>query len=348
MQARVYPLWGSGRGTLNTLANPQGAVVDFVVEPLATPAVVRPDHDPHVLYVRLTAPCPGRAGRIAVLPGAGEVVRSAFASAEPPRRGVLVGADALFLADAEGRGVALDALVDVIRAFTDAGVPFVWRTRGGIDHGGLPPALAHALVAAGGLCAVELGVATLDDDDARALEGGLARPARKRLHLASALVARGVSVRAVLDPLVPMLTDQQGPLEDLVAALAAAGVRRLGARYITLTRDRARLIAERLAGMQRALLQGVFADEPWRHPEVHDGEHGGPREVHKRIPASLRRRGHDRLAEIGARLGVVVDILDPVDVGEMQPSQPPTSSTPPRARATRTRPQLELFAGRRR
>lgn len=325
--------------------------MEVVVEPLAAPAVVCPAHDPHTLYVRLTSPRPGAAGVVAVLPEAGTAVRDTLASHADVRRGVIVGADAVFAADAAGRDLAVAALVDVVRAFTDAAAPFVWRTRGGIDQGGLPPALGHVLVAAGRLCTVELGVATVDDDDARALEGQQACAARHRLLLASALVARGIPVRALVDPLVPMLTDQQGPLEDLVSALAAAGVRRLGARYITLTRERARLIAARLAGMQRALLQGVFADEPWRHPGPVDDDHGGPREVHKRIPASLRRRGHERLREIGARHGVAVDILDPVDAGEFLPAGPSaatTSAPASRVRASRPRPQLELFATGRR
>ncbi len=154
-------------------------------------------------------------------------------------------------------------------------------------------------------------------------------------------------MRALVDPLVPMLTDQQAPLDDLVAALARAGVRKLGARYITLTRERARVIAARLAGMQRALLQGVFADEPWRQPGTHDADHSGPRELHKRIPAALRRRGHERLLAIGARHGVVVEILDPVDAAEAVRSTPSPPAPPPAPRPrARNRPQLELFRRR--
>jgi hypothetical protein len=291
---------------------------------------------------------------VAVLPAAADAVRTAVLDAhranEPIRRAVLVGVDAAFVVDAVHREVALAAFVEVIRAFTDAGIPFLWRTRAGIAPAGLPPAVAHALVAAGRLCTVELGIATVDDEEARALEGDQATSSRSRLQLASALSARGITVRALVDPLVPMLTDQQGSLEDLVVALARAGVRRLGARYLTLTRDRARVIAARLAGMQRALLQGVFADEPWRQPGVFDADASGPRELHKRIPASLRRRGHERLLEIGGRHGVIVEILDPVDTAELARAAPTAgaaSTVAPRTR-TRPRPQLELFGSRRR
>lgn len=321
--------------------------VEFVLEPLATPSLVRPDHEQDVLYVRLTAPRAAASRIVAVHPNPGASVTAALDAAaargEHVRRAVVVGADALFAAPtAPGRDAAVDAFVDVIRALTDAGLPFVWRTRAGIEPGALPPTIAHTLASAGRLCKVELGVATVDDHDARALEGDNATGFDARLRLAGALVARGIAVRALVDPLVPMLTDQQGPLESLVDALAKAGVKKLGARYITLTHERAKVIAARLAGMQKALLQGVFADEPWQKAD----DDSGPRELHKRIPPALRRRGHERLIEIGARHGVLVEILDPVDDDELSRSMSRANHAPieRQARPVRLRPQLDLFA----
>lgn len=336
-----------------TAAGGRASSVEFVVEPLPTPTLVRPDHELDVLYVRVMAPRAPASRVIAVLPHAGHAVRDVLGAAadrdEPVRRAVVVGADAVFAEPAaSGHADAIAAFVDVVRALTDAAVPFVWRTRAGIDPGGLEPAIAAALGAAGRLCTVELGVAAVDDHDARALEGDLAAPFEARLRLAGALVARGLVVRALIDPLVPMLTDQQGPLEALVTALAQTGVRRLGARYITLTRDRAKVIAARLAGMQKALLQGVFADEPWQKPD----DDTGPREVHKRIPPAIRRRGHERLIEVGARHGVLVEILDPVDDDELSRSMERAeqlhsgdhrASKAP-GKPVRLRPQLDLFA----
>lgn len=322
--------------------------VEFVLEPLATPSLVRPDHEPDVLYVRLTAPRAPGSKIVAVHPASGDAVRAVLdddaGHGNLLRRAVLVGADAMFAEpDAVGRDAAIAAFVDVVRVLTDAGLSFVWRTRAGIEPGALPPTLAHVLVAAGRLCTVELGVATVDDRDARALEGDTATAFEARLRLAGALSARGVVVRALVDPLVPMLTDQQGPLDKLVDALTKAGVKKLGARYITLTRERAKVIAARLAGMQKALLQGVFADEPWQQPD----DDTGPRELHKRIPPSLRRRGHERLLEIGAHHGVLVEILDPVDDDELARSMnrhATTGHTERHTRAPRLRPQLDLFA----
>ncbi len=355
MQMNGYPLYErrptlnirSGSGTPLSLV--QGSVLEFVREPLAVPSLVRPDHERDVLYVRLTAGRTAASRVIAVLPDAGSavatIVEQARERGEPVHRAVVVGIDVLLSAPDSSPGLedARAAFVDVLRALTDAGVPFLWRTRAGIDAGGLPPGIAHALIAAARLCTVELGIATVDDDDSRALEGDQATSASARLRLASSLVARGVAVRALVDPLVPMLTDQQAPLDDLVSALAAAGVKKLGARYITLTRERAKVIAARLAGMQKALLQGVFADEPWRNV---DHDHSGPRELHKRIPAALRQRGHERLIEVGARHGVIVEVLDPVDDRELQALHEPTSTKAPKQ--LRVRPQLDLFQQKKR
>ncbi len=335
-------------GALPSTARGDGtAQMEFVVEPLATPTLVRPAHEPDVLYVRVTAPRALGSRIVAVLPDAGRATVAALHDAitlgEPVRRAVVVGIDSAFIdPDAPGRDHAIAAFTEVVHALCDASIPFVWRTRAGVSPGGLPPAVAAALVAASRLCTVELGVAAADDRDARALEGDLASTFDDRLRLAGALTARGLHVRALLDPLVPMLTDQQGPLDTLIEKLARTGIKRLGARYITLTHERAKVIAARLAGMQKALLQGVFADEPWQKPD----EDSGRREVHKRIPPAIRRRGHERLLEVGAKHGVVVEILDPVDDEELSRSMQRASQLQARQthKPLRLRPQLDLFA----
>lgn len=349
--------------------------LEFVVEPLSAPSLVRPPHESHVLYVRLAAAAPtsdrAERRRVAVLPApaasiVAEVER-ARAEGRPVQRAVLVGADSIVdprAALAPGYAHALAALVEAIGAFGAARLPFVWRTRGGVD-GPIPHALGQALVDAGPGAIVEVGVPTLDAELCAALEGqplagvgerGVVEP-EHRLRLAAALVSRGVAVRGLVDPLVPMLTDQQQSLEALLGAFAEAGVHKIGARYIVLTRDRARAVASRLAGMQRALLQGVFSDEPWHEPDPGAGQ----REVHKRIPAHLRRAGHHRLLEAGARHGLFVDVLDPVEESEDLTAHEHAPRAKERAvrddardasreggerdkpRGKRKRPQLELF-----
>ncbi len=350
---------GSGARPLGRVARAPGggelvADVAFAMEPLGVPSVVRPDHEPRVVYLRLAAPAgTGEDGerRVAVLPAPAAALRAALEAADREgtvvERAVLVGTDAILdpeAARAPGHELAIAAIVELIEALVAAKLPFVWRTRGGID-GPAPHALAQALVDAGRLAVVELGVPAMDAELCAALEGGAAVAPEHRLRLAAALEARGVTVRGLIDPLVPLLTDQQQNLEALASAFAEAGVRKLGARYIVLTRERARAVASRLAGMQRALLQGVFADEPWQKPDPE----GGQREVHKRIPAHLRRAGHHRLLDAAARHGLFVDILDPIDEAEsLTPGEagtPPPVGTEgaPKRPAKKRRPQLELF-----
>ena len=324
--------------------------LEFIAEPLSVPSAVRPPREPNVLYVRLAAPTGG--GRIAVLPDAGHAIAAEIALGKRVDRGVLVGADSLLDPRAiggEGHQAALAQLVAAMGAFVQARVPFVWRTRGGIE-GSIPAVLAHALVeaAAGPLgklgAVVELGIPTLDASLTAALEGHEGAAPEQRLRFATALTSRGVIVRGLVDPLVPMLTDQQQSLEGLMSAFAEACVHKVGGRYIVLTRERARTLASRLVGMHRALLQGVFADEPWHKSDP--TQSGSNRQAHKRIPSHLRRAGHHRLLEAGARHGIFVDILDPVD-----PADAAEDLTAPagaddrevRLKKVRRRPQLELF-----
>lgn len=354
---RTGPGIGSGaRSNAGGLTGGGDLVADvtFAIEPLGVPSVVRPTHEPRVLYVRLAAPIgTGEDGerRVAVLPAPAKEVQDALEAAGREgvqvERAVLVGADSIVdpaTERAHGHDAALAALVEVIGAFTAAKLPFVWRTRGGID-GPAPHSLAQALADAGRLAVVELGVPSMDAELCAALEGGVAVAPEHRVRLAAALESRGVTVRGLIDPLVPMLTDQQQNLEALVSSFAEAGVRKIGARYIVLTRERARAVASRLAGMQRALLQGVFADEPWQKPDPESGQ----REVHKRIPAHLRRAGHHRLLEAAARHGLYVDILDPLEEaesltpGEAGTAPPAGVEDEPRRPARKRRPQLELF-----
>jgi hypothetical protein len=331
---------------------PKEPKLEFIVEPLAVPSAVRPAHEPNVLYVRLAAPLSG--GRIAVLPDAGHAIAAEVAlGGTGISRGVLVGADSLVDPRAfggPGHEAALGQLVAAIGAFTEARVPFVWRTRGGID-GALPSILAQALVDAGSDAVVELGVPTLDPSLTMALEGHEGATPEQRLRLAAALTSRSMTVRGLIDPLAPMLTDQQQGLEALMGAFADAGVRKVGARYIVLTRERARTLASRLAGMHRALLQGVFADEPWHEPDP-TAPAASAVHAHKRIPSHLRRAGHHRLLEAGARHGIFVDVLDPVEDGEdLTASSVPSAAIAPRVdvdgdlkpKKVRRRPQLELF-----
>ncbi|HEY4223653.1 MAG TPA: hypothetical protein VGO62_19990, partial [Myxococcota bacterium] len=210
-------LWLEQSASSRASLEEESEVVRFVVEPLATPSVVRPAHEPRVVYVRLALH--NEHGTVSVLPSAAQAIAAELAQAEADgkraMRAVLVGADSIVdprAVDVPGYELALLALVDAIHALTAAKLPFVWRTRGGID-GPVPHILAQALVDAGALATVELGVPTLDAELCTALEGHTGALPEHRLRFGAALASRAIHVRGLVDPLVPMLTDQQQSLE---------------------------------------------------------------------------------------------------------------------------------------
>ncbi|MFZ9886957.1 MAG: hypothetical protein ACO3JL_05585, partial [Myxococcota bacterium] len=260
----------------------------------------------------------------------------------PIRQVVVVGTDALLAGDREVPGWedAIEALGSLFDVCTSQQVDFVWRTRGGIN-GSLPYPLQRALAAAGDLITVEVGLPSLRPSLCQELEGGGTAAPEQRLRLLSALATRGVNSRVLVEPLVPMLNDQPAEIEALLQALADAGVHRAAVRYLVLTRARVKLLTHRLSRMHRALVQGLFSGQPWGHGE----------EPQKVLPPTLRARGHLRARSVGARVGVVVDVLDPVLPEEAAPvlaeEQAETEAPRGRRRGRRERPQLDLFRARR-
>lgn len=366
----IAPLESLGsRGSLGsqvlTLRRPRGKSqaerrsVKFAFQPLSVPHVVRTAGDGEgVLFVRFSAPVTG-SDVVAIPPMLDQEV--ALALAEHRRKGervsrvVIVGADALFAgasaatgdpSQAEGYGPAVDALASLFDTLVRERMPFTWRTRGGLS-GTMPSSLSRALLDARELATVEVGLPSLDAALCRELEGASAATPEERLRLATAVSARGVPVRGLLDPLVPMLNDQVAALEPLLQALVDAGAHRVSVRYLVLTHGRAKALTRRLSRMHRELVQGIFAGQPWL--EGDERQAGSAQGLHKLLPATLRHRGHQRVIDLGARLGLVVDILDPV--GDESPAdEPKGDDTGPkprgRRRTRRERPQLDLFGPR--
>lgn len=329
------------------------SALKFVAQSLGTPHLARVvDDGVPVLFVRFAARL--TQDEIAVPPGLHEEVRVALTSARREgkaiRRAVVVGTDVLFpgtkdevepLAEARdddnGYHAVLDDLVGLFKIFADEQVSILWRTRGGLV-GHLPTPLANALPDLAEHLSFEIGLPTLDDDISRALEGPGVAPAKARLRLATAVHARGVPVRGLIDPLVPMLTDTPASLEPLLGALRDAGVHRVGIRYLALTRGRAKQLAAGLSKMQRALIRGCFQGQPWL-PADPTAEVAHARGPHKLLPESLRERGHRRVTQSAARLGIAVYVLDPASTAE----GPSESRQKTRRRPKLARPQLDLF-----
>lgn len=338
------------------------ASVRFAFQPLSVPHAVRTVSEGEgVLFVRFAAPVQG-SDVIAVPPMLEKEVELQLQEHrrqnERVSRVVIVGADALFAgsggatgdpAHADGWTAAVEALAGLMDTLTQQQMPFTWRTRGGLS-GTMPTALSRALLDARDFATVEIGMPSLDAALCRELEGTLAATPDERLRLATAVSARGVPVRGLIEPLVPMLNDQVAAVEPLLSALVDAGVHRVSVRYLVLTHGRAKSLTRRLSRMHRALVQGIFSDQPWLPGDA--GQKGTAQGPHKLLPPTLRHRGHQRVIDAGARLGLVVDVLDPIDeareAGRQEETSAADESQKPRGRrrGRRERPQLDLFRAR--
>ncbi|MCP4504305.1 MAG: hypothetical protein GY822_30690 [Deltaproteobacteria bacterium] len=313
----------------------------FVKTPLTDAHFASRDEDgDRVLYIRLNTPINQRS--VGVLENAAEEVSEALKEAEqvrrPYQRVVVVGADRLLTEpDAEGSAEGIEELALVLQLLCARSVPTTWRTRAGLT-GPVPQALADAFDQGGQYLQIEVGLPSLDQQMCRALEGLKAAHPEQRLRLASAASARGVLTAALVDPLVPMLTDQASNLSQLFEACTQAGMHKVKVRYLVMTRERAKRLANTLSSMHRALIRGVFAEEPWR---TANPSGRGPQEAHKLLPENLRRHGHERVALEAQRAGLLLEVLDPVE-RDAPPVRKGTGRSS-QARPHSQRPQLDFF-----
>ncbi|MBF6284616.1 radical SAM protein [Nocardia cyriacigeorgica] len=109
----------------------------------------------------------------------------------------------------------------IIRALTDSGTPFSILTKGTLLRRDLP-----LLTLAARQVPVHIGVslAMLDPDLHRSVEPGTPAP-KARLELVGALADAGFEVDVMVAPVIPYLTDSSAHLDELFAAIAAAGAR---------------------------------------------------------------------------------------------------------------------------
>lgn len=97
--------------------------------------------------------------------------------------------------------------------------------------------------------------------------------------------------------------------------------------------------------MQRALIQGCFAEQPWI-PGDRNSNAGFERKSHKLLPLALREKGHARVIDAAARVGIGSDILDPAQPEDLSDPNVPAANTPPKKKRLKM-PQLDLFRARR-
>ncbi|MBL90463.1 MAG: hypothetical protein CMH56_01435 [Myxococcales bacterium] len=255
---------------------------------------------------------------VAVVPNMSRALMTALRAAERDhhwvKRVVFVGLDPILNAkssDDTGFQATFTELLNCLRSLENEPVQVVWRTRAGINQ--LPQLKASRPVfqALAPRLAFEIGLPSLDPEHCEMLEGRGVEHPNERLRLAEILSAWEVPVRVRIDPLLPMLTDQRNSLDQFFETLVRVGIARVAVRYLVLTAERAHAIMPRLNRLHREMLKACFAESPWQQPakglSVYDGA-----QPFKRLPDHMRESGHQRVLHAASRVGIAVDIMDPV------------------------------------
>jgi DNA repair photolyase len=144
----------------------------------------------------------------------------------------------------------------------------------------------------------QIGITTLDERLCEALEPRAATPSQ-RLQNATALTRIGVATKARLDPLIPGLTDTDGNLRPLLAALSDHGIRSLAASYLFLRPAFSHNLCARL----RQLVGPAFSETAWYSQALADG-------VGRGLMPSIEQRqiGFTRLRTLAAQFGIDLHI----------------------------------------
>ncbi|MHC4398607.1 MAG: SPL family radical SAM protein [Planctomycetota bacterium] len=143
----------------------------------------------------------------------------------------------------------------------------------------------------------QIGLMSLDEDIIRVYEPYAASP-RVRLAQARELARAGITTQVRLDPLLPGLTDDADHLNELFAALAWVGVKRIGASVLFLRPAIVGWLRRRVRpSAMLGPLEAAFASAT--RLEIHAG---GSSVV--ALPADARRAIHDRLIRLAGAHGI--------------------------------------------
>ncbi len=200
----------------------------------------------------------------------------------------------------------------VVATLAGRGVEAWLMTRGYVRPAALAVLAAHRV-----RVRVTMPLTTCDRSLQRLLEPGTAFP-RLRLKQLAALRRLGVPVQVALDPLLPGVTDTRENLAPVLAAVAAAGVRRVSASYLFLREGIANHLAAALAprGFDAVVL-GAFAGGPvLTAPGLAAARY---------LPRARRQRGYGMLMSLAAGYGLTVSVcgLTNPDFAGPRPSTPP-------------------------
>ncbi len=145
----------------------------------------------------------------------------------------------------------------------------------------------------------QVSVFTMDDKLASLYEPGAAAP-RERLESMRRLSSWDVDVRGRFNPLIPFLSDTVAHIEELLRYLRSVGVSHTSASYVVLRPHLLDILESTLPSAHFHLIKGSFKGQAWRKIGVN--------QMTKLLPERTRRKGYERLVNIGKRLQMEIDI----------------------------------------
>lgn len=145
----------------------------------------------------------------------------------------------------------------------------------------------------------QVSMFTMDDKLSAVYEPGAAPP-RERLESARRLSSWEVDVRGRFNPLLPFLSDTVAHIEELLSYLRSAGISRTSASYVVLRPNLLDLLERTLPDTHFHLIKGSFKGQTWRKEGIN--------QMTKLLPERTRRKGYERLVNIGKRMSMEIDI----------------------------------------
>ncbi len=138
------------------------------------------------------------------------------------------------------------------------------------------------------------------DEKLASLYEPCAAPPQQRLESIRRLSSWNIDVRGRFDPLLPFLSDTVAHIEELLSYLRSVGISHTSASYVVLRPHLLDLLEQALPSTHFHMIKGSFKGQAWRKIGVN--------KMTKLLPERTRRKGYERLINIGKRLQMEIDI----------------------------------------
>ena len=188
----------------------------------------------------------------------------------------------------------LEIAHESMRILLSRGVTISFLTKGRI-----PASFIRLFAEYPELVRARMGMVSPFEDFRRRFEPGAA-PIEERLEAIRELKQADVSLSVRVDPVIPFVSDDEETFSRLLQLLSEQGVAQASLSYLQLRPGVLERLREELPGTQFQLLSGCFRSGEWARP---DGTTWS-----RLVPASLRRKGHERFREQARLHGMEVAI----------------------------------------